>query len=390
MWSSCGFLYDLSIVQCQHLRSQALPGEICPDTRDAFRPNSLLSLHANASRQRGAVAEPVQGRLQADLGQDRAIAGNVAGNHRTPMQQHFDQDGRHALDGRWQHEDIGLCRHRCNLGIADEAMAASKLEIAVAHVEAGLRSRDRSMPEEVNRVLIDHLSDYLFCPTALQAQILRDEGLTGARIRITGNTVADATLAHAQTALRRSTILQRLGLREGGYHLLTCHRRSNTEDPAHFAALMQAVTSISEDQGLPLVFPMHPRLDALGSVAAARHRVLRAIGPVGYLDMLALQQGAALIMTDSGGIQEEACILQRKCLVLRTNTERPETLQIGGAELPHGLDQDALRSAADRLLARSVAWRNPFGDGHAFRCILDTLLARDEHPSASRPRLQHA
>lgn len=229
--------------------------------------------------------------------------------------------------------DVVVVQGDTNSALAG-AMAASKLEIAVAHVEAGLRSRDRSMPEEVNRVLIDHLSDYLFCPTALQAQILRDEGLTGARIRITGNTVADATLAHAQTALRRSTILQRLGLREGGYHLLTCHRRSNTEDPAHFAALMQAVTSISEDQGLPLVFPMHPRLDALGSVAAARHRVLRAIGPVGYLDMLALQQGAALIMTDSGGIQEEACILQRKCLVLRTNTERPETLQIGGAELP--------------------------------------------------------
>ncbi|OOW96535.1 UDP-N-acetyl glucosamine 2-epimerase [Xanthomonas campestris pv. vitistrifoliae] len=285
--------------------------------------------------------------------------------------------------------DVVVVQGDTNSALAG-AMAASKLEIAIAHVEAGLRSRDRSMPEEVNRVLIDHLSDYLFCPTSLQAQILRDEGLTGARIRITGNTVADATLAHAQTALRRSTILQRLGLREGGYHLLTCHRRSNTEDPAHFAALMQAVTSISEDQGLPLVFPMHPRLDALGSVAAARHRVLRAIGPVGYLDMLALQQGAALIMTDSGGIQEEACILQRKCLVLRTNTERPETLQIGGAELPHGLDQDALRSAADRLLARSVAWRNPFGDGHAFRCILDTLLARDEHPSASRARLQHA
>lgn len=160
--------------------------------------------------------------------------------------------------------DVVVVQGDTNSALAG-AMAASKLEIAVAHVEAGLRSRDRSMPEEVNRVLIDHLSDYLFCPTALQAQILRDEGLTGARIRITGNTVADATLAHAQTALRRSTILQRLGLREGGYHLLTCHRRSNTEDPAHFAALMQAVTSISEDQGLPLVFPMHPRLDALGA-----------------------------------------------------------------------------------------------------------------------------
>lgn len=269
-------------------------------------------------------------------------------------------------------------------------MAASKLGIPVAHVEAGLRSRDRSMPEEVNRILIDHLSEHLFCPTPLQAQILRTEGLSAANIRVSGNTVADATLAHAQTALRHSDILQRLGLREGGYHLVTCHRRSNTDDPQHFAGLMQAVTSISEAAGLPLIFPMHPRLDALGSAAAIRHRVLRAIGPVGYLDMLALEQGAALIMTDSGGIQEEACILQRKCLVLRTNTERPETLQVGGAELPLSLDERGLRTAADLLLARKVAWRNPFGDGRAFRCILDTLLAVEDRPCAPRLHLQHA
>ncbi|KAB7768826.1 non-hydrolyzing UDP-N-acetylglucosamine 2-epimerase [Xanthomonas maliensis] len=285
--------------------------------------------------------------------------------------------------------DVVVVQGDTNSALAG-AMAASKLDIPVAHVEAGLRSRDRSMPEEVNRVLIDHLSEYLFCPTALQAQILREEGLAGTRIRITGNTVADATLAHASTALRRSTILQRLGLREGGYHLLTCHRRSNTEDPQHFAALMQAVTAISQQAGLPLVFPMHPRLDAMGNAAAARHRMLQAIGPVGYLDMLALQQGAALIMTDSGGIQEEACILQRKCLVLRTNTERPETLHVGGAELPHSLDELGLRSAAERLLARQVVWRNPFGDGHAFRCILDTLVGKEAREHAPRLRLQHA
>ncbi|WOS40456.1 non-hydrolyzing UDP-N-acetylglucosamine 2-epimerase [Xanthomonas rydalmerensis] len=269
--------------------------------------------------------------------------------------------------------DVVVVQGDTNSALAG-AMAANKLGIAVAHVEAGLRSRDRSMPEEVNRVLIDHMSDHLFCPTPLQAQILREEGLAPASIRVTGNTVADATLAHARTALRRSDILQRLGLREGAYHLLTCHRRSNTDDPQHFAALMQAVAAISEDAGVPLVFPMHPRLSSMGDAASARHRCLRAIGPVGYLDMLALQQGASLIMTDSGGIQEEACILQRKCLVLRTNTERPETLQVGGAELPLSLDAPGLRVAADALLAREVAWRNPFGDGHAYRDVLDTLL----------------
>lgn len=272
--------------------------------------------------------------------------------------------------------DVVVVQGDTNSALAG-AMAANKLGIAVAHVEAGLRSRDRSMPEEVNRVLIDHLSDHLFCPTALQAQILREEGLPAAAIRVTGNTVADATLAHAQTARRHSDILQRLGLRQDGFHLLTCHRRSNTDDPQHFAALMQAVASISDAAGLPLVFPMHPRLAAMGNAAAERHRVLRAIEPVGYLDMLALQQGATLIMTDSGGIQEEACILQRKCLVLRTTTERPETLQVGGAELPSSLDERELRAAAERLLARTVAWHNPFGDGHAYRRVLDALMATE-------------
>ncbi|MFC6840823.1 non-hydrolyzing UDP-N-acetylglucosamine 2-epimerase [Xanthomonas theicola] len=284
--------------------------------------------------------------------------------------------------------DVVVVQGDTNSALAG-AMAANRLGIAVAHVEAGLRSRDQRMPEEINRVLIDHLSEHLFCPTALQAQILREEGLPAANIRITGNTVADATLAHAQTALRRSDILQRLGLRAGGYHLLTCHRRSNTDDPQHFAALMQAVAAISDAAGRPLVFPMHPRLAALGAAAAARHRALRAIGPVGYLDMLALQQGAALIMTDSGGIQEEACILRRKCLVLRTNTERPETLQVGGAELPLSLDERGLRRAADLLLARSVTWRNPFGDGYAFRSILDALLAMEDRRQAPRLRVQH-
>lgn len=282
--------------------------------------------------------------------------------------------------------DVVVVQGDTNSALAG-ALAASKLDIAVAHVEAGLRSGDRSMPEEVNRVLIDHISDYLFCPTALQAKILIQEGLPASNVWVTGNTVADATLAYAKTAMCRSDILQRHGLRPGGYHLMTCHRRSNTDDPQHFSVLIDAVAAISEAAGMPLVFPMHPRLGALGGTSLARHHV-RAIDPVGYIDMLALQQGATLIMTDSGGIQEEACILQRKCLVLRTNTERPETLEIGGAELPLSLDPQGLRVAAELLLARSVDWRNPFGDGHAFRNILNTLLTMGDRRHAPNLRFQ--
>jgi UDP-N-acetylglucosamine 2-epimerase (non-hydrolysing) len=254
-------------------------------------------------------------------------------------------------------------------------LAANKLGIPVAHVEAGLRSYDRSMPEEINRVLIDHLSDHLFCPTANQAGYLAEEGIQGGRIHITGNTIADATLGYAKHAQQRSGILCKLGLSEGEYSLLTCHRPSNTDDPAHFAALMNAVADIAEVSGFPLVFPIHPRLGENQRRAAARHRQITLTDPVGYLDMLALLQNAALILTDSGGVQEEACILQRKCLVLRRNIERPEALENGGCVLPASLEASELRSAAQALLRRPVAWTNPFGDGFAYRRILDILTA---------------
>ena len=252
-------------------------------------------------------------------------------------------------------------------------LAASKLGIPVAHVEAGLRSHDRSMPEEINRVLIDHLSDYLFCPTLLQAGYLEKEGIPSNRVHVTGNTIVDATLLHAERALQRSDILSKIGLSKSQYGLLTCHRPSNTDDPAHFAALMKAVATIADDFGFDLVFPVHPRLGEAQRRAAGCHSRIRLIEPVGYLDMLALLHGAALILTDSGGIQEEACILQRKCLVLRLNTERPEALESGGCTLPASLEADELRVAAHELLQRSVAWVNPFGDGCAHRHILEVL-----------------
>lgn len=260
-------------------------------------------------------------------------------------------------------------------------LAANKLGIPLAHVEAGLRSYDRSMPEEINRVLIDHLSDHLFCPTANQAKYLADEGIRGGHIHITGNTIVDAALDYAEAAQRRSDILSRLGLSKGQYSLLTCHRPSNTDDPTHFATLMGAVAGIAEASGLPLVFPIHPRLGEQQRHAAASHPQITLTDPVGYLDMLALLQNAALILTDSGGVQEEACILQRKCLVLRRNIERPEALENGGCVLPASLNAADLQAAALALLQRPVAWSNPFGDGFAYRRILDILTANAyRHP----------
>lgn len=283
--------------------------------------------------------------------------------------------------------DIVVVQGDTNSALAG-ALAASKLGIPVAHVEAGLRSGDRRMPEEINRILIDQMADHLFCPTPLQAQILRDEGVSERRIHVTGNTVVDATLAYAPAARQRSDVLRRLGLPSNGYWLLTCHRRSNTEEQTHFERLMDAVCAMSWSAGMPLVFPMHPRLAAMGRSTLAGRPGLLAIEPVGYLDMLALLQGAALVMTDSGGVQEEACILQRKCLLLRTSTERPETLERGGAELPASLSDGDLRTALEKLLARAVAWSNPLGDGNAFRRILDILLAKGQEDTSS-PRHRH-
>ncbi|MBD9415048.1 UDP-N-acetylglucosamine 2-epimerase (non-hydrolyzing) [Pseudomonas sp. PDM16] len=252
-------------------------------------------------------------------------------------------------------------------------LAASKAGIPVAHVEAGLRSFDRSMPEETNRILLDHLASSWFCPSPLQVELLAREGIRGPDVHITGNTGNDATLHYSQLAVERSNIHDSLGLRHEGYLLLTCHRPSNTDDPEHFAQLMHAVQRLAEERELQVVFPVHPRLGQRNWEVLRNKSRIRTIDPVGYLDMLALLQGAALVLTDSGGMQEEACVLRRCCLILRPNTERPESLETGGAKLVSSVAEDALIEAAQELERSQVVWKNPFGDGKAYRQILEAL-----------------
>lgn len=257
-------------------------------------------------------------------------------------------------------------------------LAASKAGIDLAHVEAGLRSFDKGMPEENNRVLLDHLSSLWFCPSSLQVELLAREGISGAGVHVTGNTGNDAALQYAPSASQRSSIYRTLGLQQEGYLLLTCHRPSNTDDPVHFARLMHAVQGVAEALGRQVIFPLHPRLSRQNREALNGMGHLRAIDPVGYLDMLALMQGAALVLTDSGGMQEEACVLRRRCLILRANTERPESLDTGGACLVPGSERSRMIAAAHELLRAQVAWSNPFGDGRAYQRILDVLRARYE------------
>ncbi len=215
------------------------------------------------------------------------------------------------------------------------ALAAAKLHIPLAHVEAGLRSFNRRMPEEINRVLTDHVSTLLFCPTQTAVNNLAAEGIAQG-VHLVGDVMHEALLWAAERARTRSTILVRLGLQEKVYLLATVHRAENTDDPARLRAILDAFAALDE----PIVFPVHPRtqarIEALG--LKSKFRNLKSIAPVGYLDMVQLEQSARMILTDSGGIQKEAYWLGVPCVTLRDETEWVETVEAGwnvlvGAEM---------------------------------------------------------
>jgi len=258
-------------------------------------------------------------------------------------------------------------------------LVAVKLGVRLVHVEAGLRSFDRTMPEEINRVLTDAISDLLFCTEQSGADNLRTEGVADEKIHLVGNVMIDTLLSNRQKA-ENSTILDELKLSAGAYAALTLHRPSNVDDAAVFGRILDALEVIQRD--MPIVFPIHPRTrkNLSGSPLGARVEAmgnLRLLDPVGYLDFLKLMSCAKLVLTDSGGIQEETTILKVPCLTLRENTERPITAQIGSNQVV-GTDPQRILSAY-----RSVAdgqWREPqippLWDGKAAERIVDVLGAK--------------
>lgn len=251
------------------------------------------------------------------------------------------------------------------------ALVASKMGIKVGHIEAGLRSYDRTMPEELNRIMTDHISDYLFAPTKKQAEILESEAIEKDKIHVVGNTVVDAVFEALDIAKRKSEILRTLGVATDDYLLLTSHRPATVDNKANLVAVLLSVVEIAKQYQKDVIFPAHPRtVKMIDSFGLEVDKALRIIEPVGYLDMLTLQQNAFLIATDSGGIQEEACILQKKALVLRENTERPEAVDVGGCVLVGNSDPKSIVKLANELLARDVKWYNPFGDGTAAKQII--------------------
>jgi len=206
------------------------------------------------------------------------------------------------------------------------ALVGAKLHIPVYHIEAGLRSFNRRMPEEVNRVLSDHVSKLLFCPTSTAVDHLQSEGLTEG-VHLVGDVMYDATLFAKEAARQRSTVMADLDLADGGYGLLTLHRAENTDDPARLSEICHFI----EDQaaGHPVVFPVHPRTRQAFARFGIEPAGVRLIEPVGYIDMHRLLAGAALVMTDSGGLQKEAYFHRVPCLTLRDETEWVETIEAG-------------------------------------------------------------
>jgi UDP-N-acetylglucosamine 2-epimerase (non-hydrolysing) len=257
------------------------------------------------------------------------------------------------------------------------ALVASKLGVPVAHVEAGLRSFDRRMPEEVNRVLTDQISDLLFTTEASALENLTREGVDPSKVHFVGNVMIDTLLAHRDRA-RATGVIGRLGLQEGGYGLMTLHRPSNVDDTQAFERLMHGIRVIAGE--VPILFPVHPRTrpavarSATASALIAGDR-LRLVDPLGYLDFIGLMERARVVLTDSGGVQEETTILGVPCLTLRENTERPVTITHGTNQLV-GTDPAAIEQAWGRTAG--LAARNggpPLWDGSAAERIADILAS---------------
>jgi UDP-N-acetylglucosamine 2-epimerase (non-hydrolysing) len=268
--------------------------------------------------------------------------------------------------------DVVLVQGDTNTVLAG-ALAASKLGITLGHVEAGLRSYDRSMPEEINRVVADHLSDLLFAPTEAAAANLMKEGRPDSGILVTGNTVVDAVVQNLSIATRDQSIFSNLGVEEGKYILVTAHRQENVDRRENLSGILKGIDLVGSEFGVPVLYPIHPRTKKMiGHFNIQVPGNVRLLEPLGYFEFLLLEASARLVLTDSGGIQEECCILKTPCVTMRRNTERPETVSVGGNILA-GPDPASILSSAMAMDLRPRTWENPFGDGRSGDRIIQHL-----------------
>ncbi|CAD6490130.1 MAG: UDP-N-acetylglucosamine 2-epimerase [Candidatus Argoarchaeum ethanivorans] len=268
--------------------------------------------------------------------------------------------------------DVVLVEGDTNTVLAG-ALAASKLHINVGHVEAGLRSYDRRMPEEINRVLTDHISDYLFAPTRKARENLLKEGIDEAMISVTGNTIVDAVYQNLEIAERKTGVLKYSGLKPKEYFLVTAHRQENVDVKARLKGIIDGLSLICREFSTPVIFPVHPRTYKKIEEFELETDGVEMIRPLGFLEFLQLEAGAKLVLTDSGGVQEETCILKVSCVTLRDNTERPETLEVGSNTLA-GTDPERIFKGVGQMLNNKNNWENPFGDGRAGERIVEIMI----------------
>lgn len=271
------------------------------------------------------------------------------------------------------------------------ALVCAKLGVRIAHVEAGLRSRDRSMPEEINRILTDQIADLLLTPSPDADANLRAEGIGDDRIVRVGNVMIDSLFAHLDRA-RSSDVCERLGVAGADYAVVTLHRPSNVDDRATLERILRALEQISEE--VTIIFPAHPRtraaLEQFGLIdLVTRADSIRLIEPLGYLEFLRLYSGARLVLTDSGGVQEETTALGVPCLTLRESTERPITVEMGTNRIVGTSTERIVRAAREALAhPRDAQTRRPprvsLWDGHTADRILDALAAHSSRATSIR------
>lgn len=272
------------------------------------------------------------------------------------------------------------------------AVAATKLHIPVAHVEAGLRSRNKAMPEEINRITCDHCSTWLFCPTETAVKNLEREGIVhhgtakpninAPAVHMNGDVMFDNSMHFAELAGKKSSVLRDLGLAKHGFALATIHRDHNTDVAENLNAIFHALLSLVVRHQLPIVLPVHPRLcKCMNSILDPRVRTavegskwIHLIPAVGFLDMIELERNARLVLTDSGGVQKEAFFFSKPCVILRPETEWVELVEHGQAVLA-GADASRIAVAADRFLSQGIPACPPlFGDGQAAQRVCEVLV----------------
>jgi UDP-GlcNAc3NAcA epimerase len=265
------------------------------------------------------------------------------------------------------------------------ALAAAKLRVPIAHVEAGLRSFNRRMPEEINRIVTDAVSELLFAPTPKACENLRREGVAADRIKLVGDVMYDAALLYAPSAEKHSTVLSRLGLQRLGYALVTIHRAENTDNPERLARIVEGIRIAA--QITPVLWPVHPRTrTALTGLPAAAGlpAAVRMIEPVGYLDMIELERNASVIVTDSGGVQKEAFFYQVPCVTLRDETEWTELVEAGWNRLCPPAEAQTIAKVIISAIGSVGGQGCSYGGGCAASKIAEELLRRGTVGGAPR------